>query len=124
MLRDSNLIRTILLAIEAADDAELLTMPRIPGHDRAEVHFHVRLLVEAGLAHAVAETRYRGRDWLALRLSWQGYDYLDSIRDPAVWRLVQRVAKRTGSWSIETLGAIAKATVIAKAQSLGLPMSI
>lgn len=95
-------------------------MPVVEGHAAHVIHFHVRLLVEAGLLQAFAETRAPTRDWLALRLTWQGYDYLETIRDPAVWRHARRAALKAGGWSLETIGAIAKAAILAKAQSLGI----
>jgi hypothetical protein len=106
--------------IEASQSAELLHMPNIDGHDRHTVHFHVQLLMQAGLIQAYAELRHPRRDWLALSLTWRGYDYLDTIRDPAIWRLVRRSLAKAGSWSIDTIAAVAKALVLAKVESVGL----
>jgi hypothetical protein len=57
---------------------------------------------------------------MCLRLTWEGYDFLDHIRDPAIWRLVKRSATKVGSWSIETLAVIAKSMILAKVETLGL----
>ncbi|ARR55301.1 hypothetical protein HY78_18570 [Rhizorhabdus wittichii DC-6] len=55
-----------------------------------------------------------------IRLTWEGYDLLDAIRDPAIWRSVKRAASKVGSWSIETLAALAKAMIVARMEGIGL----
>lgn len=119
MTRDLELIRHLLLAIEEAPTAELLRPPAIVGYAQVMVDHHVRLLIEAGLAVAAAETR-NPRGWLALRLSWAGHEYLDTIRDPLIWRYTHRAARRVGGWSLDTIGAIAKAALLARAQAAGM----
>ena len=53
MRRDPDLLRDILLTIEAAPGAELLRLPRFEDHAPNVIRAHVRLLIEAGLVHAV-----------------------------------------------------------------------
>jgi hypothetical protein len=120
MKRCPDLLRQLLLSIEGAEGAELLHMPAIDGFDRPMVHFHVQLLIQVGFVQAHAELRHPRRDWLALSLTWKGYDYLETIRDPVMWRLVRRSLAKTGGWSIDTIAAIAKAFVLAKAEGVGL----
>ena len=112
MRRDLELIRHLLLAIEAAPTAELLRPPVVLGYSRVIIDHHIRLLIEAKLAVAAAETR-NPRGWLAVRLTWAGYEYLDAIRDPLVWRYTRRAAGKIGNWSFETIGALAKAALLA-----------
>ena len=119
MKRDPDLLRQILLAVEASDDG----VSRPDGLDEtnaAAVAFHVDLLFEAGLLR---------RDILPdgspqLRLTWHGHDYLDHVRDPAACRYARRTATRVGHWSVATIGAVARAAVLAKAQALGLPLHL
>lgn len=120
MLRDSDLIRAILLAIEADDRCEVLKLPDIAGYSDEAVHFHARLLVEKGFLKTYFPDRAGRQPWVCIRLTWEGYDFLDNIRDPAVWRSVKRASVKVGSWSIETLAAIAKAMILAKVDALGL----
>nr|WP_083434486.1 DUF2513 domain-containing protein [Sphingomonas sp. Y57] len=120
MRRDSDLIRAILLAIEADDRCEVLRLPRIEGFSPEAVHFHVHLLIEKGLLQTALPDRSVRQPWMCLRLTWEGYDFLDHIRDPAVWRSVKRAARKVGSWSIETLAALAKAMILAKVEAMGL----
>ena len=44
----------------------------------------------------------------AMRLTNSGYDYLDSIRDPKVWRKVKSSAAGAGGFTLELLGDLAK----------------
>ncbi|KKC27243.1 DUF2513 domain-containing protein [Sphingomonas sp. SRS2] len=120
MRRDSDLIRAILLAIENEDRCEVLRMPDINGYDDETVHFHARLLVEKGFLKTYFPDRAGRQPWTCIRLTWEGYDFLDAIRDPVVWRWVKHSAAKVGSWSIETLAAIAKSMILAKVEALGL----
>ena len=123
MKRDPDLIRTILLAVEAAPGCELLKLPPLAGYQLADVHAHVHLLLEAGLLRTPLPVRSEHQPWLVLRLSWAGYDFLDHVRDPQIWRLTKSGAAKLGSWSIETLGALAKAALLGKAAELGLAIA-
>ncbi len=123
MKRDPDLIREILLAVEASDKGELLKLPPMPGHTPEAVHFHVRLLLEAGLLQTAMPNRTPKQDWIVLRLSWFGYDFLDHVRDPKIWRVTKAGAGKIGSWSLETLSALAKGAILAKAATFGLPLS-
>lgn len=120
MQRDSNLIRAILLAIEADERCEVLRVPHIEGFGDEAVYFHTRLLVEKGFLRTYFPDRVGREPWVCIRLTWEGYDFLDNIRDPAVWRAVKRSANKVGNWSIDTLAAIAKSMILAKVEALGL----
>jgi len=120
MRRDSDLIRAILLAIEKDDRCEVLRLPDIDGYIDEAVHFHARLLVEKGFLKTFFPDRTGRQPWVCIRLTWEGYDFLDAIRDPMAWRSVKRAAGKVGSWSIETLAAIAKAMILAKVEGLDL----
>lgn len=117
MKRDPDLLRQILLAVEAGDDSA--SRPGgIAEADASAISFHIDLLLEAGLLrnYALPDGSHR------LRLTWHGHDYLDHIRDPAACRQAHRAASRLGHWSMATIGAVARAAVLAKAQALGLPL--
>ena len=120
MKRDSDLIRAILLAIEADDRCEVLKLPEIEGFSDEAVHFHARLLVEKGFLRTYFPDRSGQQPWVCIRLTWEGYDFLEAIRDPLVWRKVKHSAAKVGSWSIETLAAIAKSVILAKVEALGI----
>ncbi len=119
MRRDSDLIRTILLSIEAEPRCEVFSLSRITGYEDEAVHFHTRLLVEKGFLHTYFPARSDDQPWLCIRLTWEGYDFLDAVRDPVIWRRVKQAAGRAGLWSIETLAAVARAMLIARVEALG-----
>jgi len=121
MRRDSDLIRAILLVIEADERSDVLCIPKIEGYDDDAIDCHTRLLVEKGFLNTYFPDRARGQPWVCIRLTWEGYDFLDNVRDPVVWRAVKRSAKKVGSWSIETLSAVAKAMILSRIDALGLP---
>jgi len=120
MRRDSDLIRAILIAIEADQRGEPLYAPAVDGYPDEMVHFHTRLLVERGFLKTYFPDRTGRQPWVCIRLTWEGYDFLDHIRDPVVWRTVKHAAGKVGSWSIETLAAIAKSMILAKMEALGI----
>ncbi|KKC27912.1 DUF2513 domain-containing protein [Sphingomonas sp. SRS2] len=120
MRRDSDLIRSILLAVEEDAHCEVLRLAAIEGYADEAVHFHTRLLVEKGFLRTYLPDRTVGQPWVCVRLTWEGYDFLDAIRDPAVWRSVKRAAGKVGSWSLATLAGIAKAMILVKVEALAV----
>ena len=46
---------------------------------------------------------------MELYLTWQGHEFLNSIRDPEVWSKTKEGAKKVGNFSIQFIGEIAKA---------------
>ena len=119
MKRNPDLIRDLMLALEAAEGAELLRVPDVQGYARHEIDHHFRLLVEAGLASA-AHVSSDGRRWVAVRLTWSGHDYLDTIRDGRVWKHTKAAMKKTGFWSLETMGLIARTIILERLEALGI----
>src|SRR5438477_7799557 len=119
MQRDMELIRTILLKVEAdptfdgsvhQTDAAALG---ITDHSDDEVLYHLVLLIEAGLLDGkkVTAGSFPPSTVAILRLTWQGHEFLDSVRDPDIWhKTKQRAATVTGV-GLAFLWAIAKAEV-------------
>ena len=123
MKRDPDLIRDLMLALEATDGAELLKLPCLSHHAAHKVDHHFRLLMEAGLTTA-AYTSSDGRRWIAVRLTWAGHNYLDKIRDPAIWRHTKSAMNKAGAWSLDTMGAIAKSAILAKLETVGIGVTL
>ena len=121
MKRDLDLARTILLAVENNENAvgaSFVTI-EIPNRSQKEISYHVELLCEAGLIEAKDLSRgSRHYEWHPERLTWQGYEFLDSARDEDLWnRAKNKLAKETKTFSFETLKTVL--TGLAK-KSLGL----
>ncbi|WP_172461883.1 DUF2513 domain-containing protein [Dyella jiangningensis] len=116
MKRDWDLVRQILLELEEV------------GHDRVVVHddgqdtnvfgYHCKLMHDAGLIEANI-TEYHGGaiSGQAVRMTWAGHEFLDSIRPKSTWEKVKMQAKEKGIGltldAIKTLAEIAMKAAIA-----------
>ena len=106
MRRDFDLARTILLAIEANEDATghgWITLGKINGYSQEQVSYHVRLLNQAGLIEAINLSDNLGFRWEPIGLTWQGHEFLDSARDETLWKEAKRQLKNMGSISLQVL---------------------
>lgn len=119
MKRDMDLIREILLTIEAEGDPELPGLPELPSWSAERVVYHVRLLREAGLVNAVDASTLDGEDYIQVGMSWGGHEFLEKVRDSEVWIKTKASAAKVGSFSISLIAELAKAALLSKAQSLG-----
>lgn len=114
MKRDMDLIRDLMLRVEAGDR----THP--PGVDEAVVLYHKNLLLEARLASGNA---IRGNDRIQVvalsGLTWEGHELLDNIRSDSVWsKAKEKVAESLPSASMDVLKATA-AAMVAKMLGVG-----
>lgn len=107
MKRDMDLIRKILLAIEAHPKPDSWEKPidfNIEGHSSEEISYHLKLLAEAGLIEAKDVTTIGKYEWRANCLTWQGHEFLDASRDESRWKKAKRlVFEKTGGLSFEML---------------------
>jgi len=121
MKRDMDLVRDLLLEIEGGRRAfELMTpeMAEILGEDGAGIkpreqaeliEYHLALLDEAGLI--TIQAKLSGAVWQIGQITWAGHDFLDTIRDPAIWRETKAGAKQAGGFSLDLLKALAKGLI-------------
>lgn len=108
MHRDMDLIRKILLAIEAHPEPYSWDVPLdIPGCSEKEICYHVKLLEEAGLIEARIMTASGGVFKCAVNsLTWAGHEFLEAAREDSRWAKVKHlVVEKTGSLSFEVLKA-------------------
>jgi hypothetical protein len=114
MKRDMDIIRDLLLWMEEQPEHMFLygELPEF-GPNYATIA-HAQMLLSGGyLEQSQQQT---------LRISWEGHEFLEKVRDPEVWTKTKAGAAKVGSWSIKLLGDIATGYVRAKAGELGLPM--
>ncbi len=113
MRRDMDLIRTLMLRLEAIEPepnrlSEIDPSTFAEGYTAEQVRYHYRLLHEAGLIDP--GSRLLDEDELTFnRLTWPGHDFVDSVRDPGVWRKTKEGASKVGGWTIGLLADVAKA---------------
>lgn len=111
MKLNQDLIREILLAIEASDHDPIEWIDNFAIQNQPErlVSYHVQLLHEAGFIEAIDLTTNSGYEWAPKRLTYQGHQFLDGIRDPKAWRYAKEASKQAGTGAIEFLFQAAKA---------------
>lgn len=115
MKRDMDLVRDLLLAIENDPnfDGMRQLMPDEPSdlgiteHSFEEVAYHLTMLIEKGLLVGKPTMQMP----IISKLTWQGHDFLDSVRDPVIWRETKEGAKKAGGFTIELLVALAKGLI-------------
>ena len=92
-----DLVRKILLAIEAHPDPNDAFVVDIPEYSREEIMYHVELLGEAGLVHAMNFTSFGTLEWQVRSLTWAGHEFLDAVRNDTVWKKIKTVMKDRGA---------------------------
>jgi repressor of nif and glnA expression len=98
MKRDWEVIRAILLALEALGDTNsVVSAGDIKGYDAETVNYHMRMLIEKGLIEGeCSEPLGGGLYCLPERLTWEGHEFLDNMRDQAMWNRVKSTIREKG----------------------------
>lgn len=108
MQRDMELARGILLAVEAHGKPVGWVKLSVPDRSEEEVSYHVELLQEAGLIEAEEMSSLASYEWLPKRLTWDGHEFLDAIRNDTIWSQTKSVvAEKGGSIPFELLKELA-----------------
>ena len=99
MKRDMDLARALLLTAEDGDRT------RLAGYSPEDCAGHFLILRDAGLVLGVVS----GNDaspgrFMIHRLTWQGHEFLQSVRENTIWQKAKaRVLRDGASWSFEIL---------------------
>jgi hypothetical protein len=99
MKRDLDLIREILLNIEAYNDNKPLTDLKIKEYPKEEIAYNVYLLENAGLIEGKI---YFGlgtvlpEGYAIFRMTWAGHDFLEACRDESRWIQAKEIIKKLG----------------------------
>jgi hypothetical protein len=123
MKRDMELVRDILIQIEGNpildglrwvhfDKAEEVCTT---GNSYKEVAYHLTLLVEAGLVKGKSGIEEMP---VVTKLTWQGHEFIDNIRDKDIWHRTKERIKGLPTVAMSVIVEVAKAEIKAK---LGLP---
>lgn len=130
MKRDMDLIRDLLFNIEedkningkyVLSDADFSNIDADPN----AVQYHLRLLLDAGyiegrdlLADTPSENdtfnvmrQGTGSQIAVERLTWEGHEFLDTVRDNQVWQKTKGYLQNVGGVGIDVLKEVAKAVV-------------
>ena len=109
-----DLVRQILLDIEGGktgfeisdidDEGEEVPEPEATARRALEHHLHI--MEGAGLLTVHAWTNGA---CVVERLTWEGHDLLDSVRDPEVWKETKSGLSKVGGWTVDLMKDAAKA---------------
>lgn len=86
MKRNLDLVRAILLDVEARGTPLELIDPEVDGFNELEISYHVMLLEDSGLIRAMDRTAIGIFRWSAGALTWRGHELLEYLRDDALWQ--------------------------------------
>ncbi len=104
MKRDIDLVRKILLAIEAHTQPGDWIELKIDGYSEEQVTYHVKLLAQADLIEANDLSSSSGFDWKVKNLTWEGHEFLEASRDEGRWKKAKALLmEKAGSLSYEIL---------------------
>ena len=93
MRRDLDLIRLILLELEAHQAPTRPLQIQAEGYSPEQIAYHVKLLTEAGYVDAENLSAMGALDWRPKSLTAAGHDALDAIRNDTVWHKVKAQLK-------------------------------
>lgn len=128
MKRDMDFVRDLLLEIEDGkdyfqtdemlDDGSEITDAKELALIKKTEH-HIGIMLGAGLI----EFDVAGSSGVFIKgLTWQGHDFLDTIRDPAMWRKTREGASKLGGAGFAMIVEFAKSVAKGELQKLGLPL--
>lgn len=98
MKRDWDLIRKIMIEVEALEDLRSSVEPEdIKGYDDEFVSYHIHLLIEAGFIEGECrKTLGEPLHCWAYRLTWEGHEFLDQIKAKPVWNKIKGLIRQKG----------------------------
>jgi hypothetical protein len=97
-----DLVRRILLAVEqndAFDGVRSVEALSIDGERYDTVAHHIHIMLQAGLLQATVGASFSKPgepDWFGIRLTWQGSEFLDAVRNATVWNKVKAALVKAG----------------------------
>ena len=115
MKRDLAIVRAILLLIEGRPathreyDITGKHVSDMAGRQvsNAEVNHHLRIMQDADLLSFSEDINLRNTPALVFnvppRITWQGHDFLEVMRNESAWSKVQEATKAAGGWTVETV---------------------
>jgi hypothetical protein len=117
MKRNMDLIRQILLAVEANASGYMPCELNIDGFSEEEIAYHTCLLKEAELIDGVESESRGGREIAPIRLTWAGHEFLDASREPTRWKEAKEAIGKIGGASLTVWTTVLTQIVL---KSLGL----
>ena len=93
--RDMDLVRKLLFLIEEQNDTfSELKLPQ--DIDKTIAIYHLNLMEQAGLTENNIKYVSDGPYWVYSQLTWEGHDFLDSIKNDTIWDKTKESIKSKG----------------------------
>lgn len=93
MQRDLDLVRQILLAVEAKPTANASALD-MPGYSDEQVTYHIRIMLQAGLLEVLNQTTDQAERYAPTSLTWAGHEFLDLARSDTLWEKAKTMLLR------------------------------
>lgn len=118
MVLDHDCVREILLAVEQCPFNQTLNLEKLvdklPDFDEETIWYACLKLGEGGLLD-IMTVPIMGSNLPGIKqitsMTYEGHEFLDTIREKTSWEKTKEIAKKTGAGSIRLLGEIAKEVV-------------
>lgn len=110
MKRDWDVIREILQKTEELEPNKMLELEDFKDKDAYLVSYQVRILLEASLIDAVLSEVMGNepKNFFIIRLTWEGHEFLDSIRNDSIWmKTKSKILEKGGSMTFDVVNAVA-----------------
>ncbi len=112
MKRNWDTIREILIRLEEIPpEKDCLQLTDFPSDRAYEYSYHAELLIEAGLidGQMCKTIGPQANGFLAMRMTWEGHEFLDAIRSDTVWRKAKDSFVKGGlSMTFDLVKSVAK----------------
>lgn len=112
MQRDMDLVRHILLAVEAGGAATNPQAITADGHSQEVIHYHVRLCVDAGLLTDPISKLEFSKSNRSMRimgnttLTWAGHEFLDAAREDGRWEAAKAASAKVGTVGLDAIKSV------------------
>lgn len=115
MVLNPDCVRDVLLAVESCPFGKHLTLQalcdQLSSYTEENIHYTCLKLEEGGYLTLITFSGLR-MPMPAIKqisdITFQGHEFLNSIRETSNWGKVKAVAKRAGTFSLQSLGTIAQ----------------
>lgn len=116
MRRDMDVVRSILLAVSDASGP----VNSVDGISEEDFSSHAQLLEEAGLIEAalLPQGKRVATNAVIFRLTWNGHEFADSVRDSKVWTKTKEAASAGGGFTVDLLKDLAKGFIKKQVEEL------
>ena len=100
MTFDIDLVRVILLEIEASKLWPDLFYIEVPGYSRQAVIYHLFLLAEEGLIVGRDISTLEERNFVVERMTWSGHDLCQGLQNPTIYAKLKATLAAAGQMTL------------------------